>query len=66
MGCKSQRIVRKLLSDNPGLEIRDNGRHRKLFLNGKLIGILPWVLRQEGLSPNLISQFRRAGLKVNA
>ena len=61
---RTERVRRELLRRNPGLEIpKDNrGGHMKIFMNGRLIGILPRTLRAEGLSPNLISQLRRRGV----
>lgn len=61
-GCSQLR--RKLLRDNPGLVIEPGGRHYKLKLNGKLVGILPGRLAKEGISRNLATQFRKAGVKI--
>lgn len=63
------RIIDRLCADNPDLEvIHPGGRtggHYKLFLHGRLVGILPQRLAKEGLSRNFKAQYRRGGLKVD-
>jgi hypothetical protein len=60
------RIIRKLQRDNPELTIGDpgSGSHYKLYVAGKLVGILPTRLAKEGLSRNLASQLRRGGVRL--
>jgi hypothetical protein len=57
-------LRRQLLRDNPGLVIELGGRHWKLKLNGRLVGILPSKLAKEGISRNLATQFRKAGVRI--
>lgn len=60
-----ERICERLKADNPGLAIVPGGRHLKVVYRGRLAGILPFTLRNEGLSPNLVAQFRRAGVRCD-
>jgi hypothetical protein len=62
---KTQKVVASLKRDNPGLVVSQGGSHRKLYLDGRLIGILPVSLAKEGLSHNLVAQLRRSGLVVS-
>jgi hypothetical protein len=61
----SKKIIKAMVKATPGLEVisRPGGSHLKLFLHGRLAGIVPRTLAKESLSPNLASQLRRAGVK---
>jgi len=64
---KARRILRDLQRTNPGLTLKEpgaGGGHWKLFMGGRLVGIIPATLAKEGLSRNLVSQLRRGGVKI--
>lgn len=65
MASNLNKIITRLQTDNPDLVVDEEGKsHIRLYLNGRLIGILPFRLRSEGLAQNTVSQLRRAGLVV--
>jgi hypothetical protein len=65
MASNLGKIITRLQADNPDLVVNNEGKkHIRLYLNGQLVGILPFRLRTEGLAQNTVSQLRRAGLTV--
>ena len=63
----TERILHALREANPGLTVKEPGHgggHYKLFMNGRLVGIIPNTLAKEGLSKNLVSQLRRGGVRI--
>jgi hypothetical protein len=62
---KGHRLATTIARDNPHARIVQGTRHYKVLVSGKLVGILPRNPQKEGLSCNLVSQLRRAGLAVN-
>ncbi|HEY2638918.1 MAG TPA: hypothetical protein VGI66_03415 [Streptosporangiaceae bacterium] len=61
-----RRLVADLLSRNPGLTVREpggsSGNHWKLYMGGRLVGILPMSFKGGQMDGNLRSQLRRAGI----
>lgn len=62
-------IVRHLEQTHLPFEIRDGGCHRKIYLGGRMVGILPMRARSalEGdgrAMKNVIAQIRRAAKQI--
>lgn len=58
-------LVRALRRLNPQALFEEGTRHWKVkTAAGVLAGIIPFTLREEGLSPNLKAQFRRHGIAL--
>ena len=54
-------IESTLRSSNRSWFIREGSRHRKIVIDGKLVGILPMTKEAEGRAgKNVLSQVRRA------
>ena len=61
---KTRQLIRKLEEINPGLEVGNGTSHYKIFLNGKLIQIIPHKLAKEGLALNTKAKLRREGVRI--
>lgn len=59
---KTRQLIDRLRELNPQLVIKSGGRHHKLYLDGRLIGILPLKLMKEGLATNTKCQLKREGV----
>ena len=65
MNGSGRQQARQLAKDNPQLEVVNGGKHITLLIDGRLIGILPYGMRKQGMNQNLRAQLRREGLTVN-
>ena len=63
---KMKQIIARLEHDNPQLEVRDepSTSHLKLYIGGRLIGVLPRKCAKEGLALNTRAQLRREGIQI--
>lgn len=66
MSSKSQRLAKAFEKANPQAVIELGSLHYKIKVDGTIVGILPMTPAKEGLSSNLISQLKRAGIKIPA
>jgi hypothetical protein len=61
----TERLIKMIRDENPQAVIREGTRHWRVYgPDGRLAGILPYQQRCEGISPNLIAQFRAAGITI--
>ncbi len=61
----TERIIARMKEKNPGIRVEQGTSHWLVYArDGRLAGILPYQQKIEGISANLRSQFRRAGIRV--
>jgi hypothetical protein len=63
-GGSGREQARRLQKANPQLRVVNGSKHIKLMLGPRLVGILPYGMRAQGMNPGLKARLRRAGLKV--
>ena len=65
MSDSGRNQAKRLTRDNPQLRVVNGSKHIKLMIGPRLIAILPYGFRKQGMDKNLRAQLRSEGLKVD-